>query len=50
MILLDEQMNYEYVVHEMVDGEAEQLTNFLANIPLGMKIHCDCQSAVATEE
>jgi len=23
MILLDEQMNYEYVVHEMVDGEAE---------------------------
>ena len=43
-------MKSKFVAREMVDNEAKWLKNFLANIPLGMKLnpsismHCDSQS------
>jgi len=45
-------MEYEFVALEKAGSEVEWLKNFLANIPLGMKltpfvlIHCDCQSKI----
>ena len=44
---------FELVALEMAGSEAEWLKNFLANIPLGIKLtplismHCDSQSAIA---
>jgi len=46
-------MELEFVALEMAGSEAEWLKNFLANIPLGIKLtplismHCDSQSAIA---
>jgi len=45
-------MESEFVALEMIGNETEWLKNFLANIPLGMKLtpsismHCDSQLAI----
>lgn len=45
-------MKFEFVALEMVGSETEWLTNFLANISLGIEptlyvsLHCDCQLTI----
>jgi len=49
-LLLNQQWNMSMLFLKWLIVKLSSWRTFLANIPLGMRIHCDCQSAVATKE